>query len=297
MRKNIKLISSYVNGNTVVSIYEDGTKVRTGFGESVFPESMDVKITDYCDAGCKWCHEDSTTKGKHGDLESVVNIYKQMPKGVEIAIGGGNPLSHPQFDEFVRELSSFGVICNVTVNEFHWTNETVSRLEKLISDGAIKGVGYSYTKKPLDWDYEHACTHLIAGINHYDELDEIVKNNSKKVLLLGYKDFRRGSHYKSKHDETVMENISIWYRFLFTAARKAHLSFDNLAISQLNPKRLFVNASDYDKFFMGDDGTRTMYMDAVNQEYAYSSTGVFRNKFDKDTNVYQMFDSVKRLKA
>jgi organic radical activating enzyme len=43
-----------------------------------------------------------------------------MPAGVEIAIGGGNPLSHPDFDDFVVTLSENGTICNVTINEKHW---------------------------------------------------------------------------------------------------------------------------------------------------------------------------------
>ncbi len=290
----MQLINSYKNGDTEVSIYTDGTKVRTGDGDSLFPESMDVKITDYCDAGCRWCHEDSTVKGKHGGLEMVVNIYKKLPKGVEIAIGGGNPLSHPMFDEFVQELSINGTICNVTVNELHWTRETIKRIESLISKGYLKGVGYSYSKNPLDWDYENACTHVIIGLTSFNELDTIIKKNIGKVLLLGYKNFRRGENFKQKHEGVVAENISSWYRNLFTAAREAKLSFDNLGISQLNPKRIFKNESDYDLFYMGDDGTRTMYIDAVKGEYAYSSTGIYRGQLNDD--IFSIFENVKKIK-
>ena len=64
------MLKSYMNGNTLVTIYEDGTKVREydGTPVPVHPESMDVKITNACDAGCRYCHEKSVPSGKHADL-------------------------------------------------------------------------------------------------------------------------------------------------------------------------------------------------------------------------------------
>ena len=54
---------SYQNGNCAVDIFSDGTKIRTwdGIPRPVFPESMDVKITNRCslENHCKWCHEGS----------------------------------------------------------------------------------------------------------------------------------------------------------------------------------------------------------------------------------------------
>jgi organic radical activating enzyme len=73
------------------------------------------------------------------DLSKIIDLYSQLPAGVEIAIGGGNPLAHAGFDEFVEELSNQGKICNVTVNEFHFADER-KRLERLISNGHLKGV-------------------------------------------------------------------------------------------------------------------------------------------------------------
>ena len=90
-------IAKYTNGNTVVTILSDGTKIREYEGDPVIlhPESIDVKITDYCDMGCAYCHESSTTSGSHADLKTLLGIIHDLPAGVELAIGGGNPLSHP----------------------------------------------------------------------------------------------------------------------------------------------------------------------------------------------------------
>lgn len=80
-----------------MEIYEDGTKIQEWPDEEVpnpiYPNSFDLKITDYCDLGCKFCHEKSTTNGIHGDLSLMMDLVEQLPAGTEIAIGGGNPKS------------------------------------------------------------------------------------------------------------------------------------------------------------------------------------------------------------
>lgn len=58
-----RILGKYVNGNYVVTICRDGTKIREnelGYFEPEFPESMDVCITKYCDIGCKFCLPPST---------------------------------------------------------------------------------------------------------------------------------------------------------------------------------------------------------------------------------------------
>ena len=53
------------------------------------------------------------------------------------------------------------------------------------------------------------------------------------------------------------------------------ISFDNLAIEQLNPKRL-MSEEQYKEFYMGDDGSHTCYVDLVKKEFAISSTSIER---------------------
>ena len=284
------LLHSYTNGDTSVSIYSDGTKIRdiSKGTRADFPESIDVKITNWCDAGCHWCHEKSTPKGWHGNLQETLEILTQLPAGVEIAIGGGHPLSHPGFIDFVRILSSKGIICNVTINEKHFEKELML-IQDLVSKGFIKGVGYSYNSKPCTWKYEHLVTHVIIGLTDPKSVGDIVKVNPK-ILLLGYKSVGRGILYRNKFPEVVEDNIAAWYRLLPFIAREAHLSFDNLAIEQLKPARIFRRKSDYEKFYMGRDGVYSMYMDAVTLTYSQSSTHSTKIAFGK--NIKDMFLSI-----
>lgn len=59
----MKLLGHYKNGNYTVSIFSDGTKIRQNnldYFEPDTVESMDIKITNKCDRGCKFCFTDDT---------------------------------------------------------------------------------------------------------------------------------------------------------------------------------------------------------------------------------------------
>lgn len=53
------------------------------------------------------------------------------------------------------------------------------------------------------------------------------------------------------------------------------ISFDNLALKQLDVKNL-VPRDKWDMFYMGDEGSSTMYVDMVNREFAANSTSETR---------------------
>ena len=62
----------YQNGNYNVHLnLDNGTKIRENdldFFAPAYPESMDIKITNMCNMGCSFCHENSTPDGLHGDI-------------------------------------------------------------------------------------------------------------------------------------------------------------------------------------------------------------------------------------
>ena len=111
------MLATYTNGNTRVTIDHNGTKTRRYRSDQPVkldhPESIDVKITNYCDLGCEYCHENSTVEGEHADIEVLLNTLSTLPRGVELAIGGGNPLSHPDIIPLLTRLKSMGFIVNI----------------------------------------------------------------------------------------------------------------------------------------------------------------------------------------
>lgn len=298
----MKILGSYVNGNYTVTIYDDGTKIKeTEADEFIadFPESMDVKITNACDRMCKYCHEASTPDGKHGNLD--VSFIDTLRPWTEMAIGGGNPLSHPDLIPFLTKLRDKNIIANMTVNEKHFM-ENLPLLRKLRDEDLIKGLGISYSGtmkiEPSDKnhpfilavkEFPNAVIHIINGLMSLKTLGPIAFKNFK-VLILGYKDFRRGKDY---HNEEIDKGMHFMWCCIEKMIKKGWfriVSFDNLAIKQLQPER-FLSTEQWNEFYQGDDGTHTMYVDLVEGNFAVSSTRTTR--MELLNTIDEMFEIVK----
>jgi uncharacterized Fe-S cluster-containing radical SAM superfamily enzyme len=275
-------MAKYKNGNTIVTIMSDGTKIREyeNAPKILHPESIDVKITGYCDMGCAYCHESSTIMGIHGDLKKLLEVIQGLPAGVELAIGGGNPLAHPNIVEFLQALKGKGIIANLTVNQGH-LKIYQDMIICLIQDELVKGLGISITSnnfshiKPLLKITDNIVYHMIAGVNKVEVVERLIELGNCKVLVLGYKVFGFGINF---YNEEIDAELKRWYKKLPSFIGKCTLSFDNLAIEQLKVKRLFTYEG-WKKFYMGDDFCFTMYIDAVKQEYAPTSRSSKRKSF------------------
>ena len=275
----IKLLNTYINGNVKVSIYSDGTKIQEWSDDEtpnpIYPNSMDIKITNKCDLGCPFCHEMSVPNGDHADLNKLINLLKDLPAGTELAIGGGNPLAHCDLDLFLSKCKELQFIPSITVNGKHLYDNYnyINQLNNLIDNNLVYGIGISIAD---DFDFsilskihklDNIVFHVIAGVNNITILDKIKESLVKKVLILGYKPFGRGLNF---HDSLLL-NLLSWERGIEYYLGKLHISFDNLAITQLNIKNIFPEDI-WKRLYMGDDGQFTMYIDAVNWEYSISST-------------------------
>jgi hypothetical protein len=274
----------------------DGTKIREYEGEPdpEFPESMDVKITNRCSEGCPFCHENSVYNGQHGDLNLALGIISDLPRGVEIAVGGGDPFSHPGFSNFMRTLGGVGIIPNATLNGKK-AGEHLGKVSSLRKQGGLFGLGVSYVDgvdlTPIMDD--NTVVHLIAGIHDPSTIDVLMKKHGKlKVLVLGYKKHGRGVDVYQDNKNKVDKNIREWYTKVATYFKRKGLimSFDNLAIEQLNLRRFFTDES-WDRFFMGKDGSATFYMDMVKKEFAISSTSKVRHPIRG--SIFEMFKIIR----
>ena len=75
------------------------------------------------------------------------------------------------------------------------------------------------------------------------------------------------------------------------------LSFDNLAIEQLDVKNslFFGNEEKWKTFYMGDDGTHTMYIDTVAGKYSKNSCMSQKERYKiNDKDVIKMFNDIRK---
>lgn len=294
----MELLGAYKNGNYTVMIMDDGTKVRTTYDDEFmadFPENIDIKITNQCDMNCPMCHENSYDGGQHGDIMNAKFIDSLHPL-TELAIGGGNALSHPDLIPFLEKLKSKKIIPNLTVNQVHFMQNR-KLLHDLTDKGLIYGLGVSLTVPTEEFiaaikEFKNAVIHVINGVVTYSQLEALAFNDLK-LLILGYKEFRRGITYKDSSRKYIEANqINLKVNLKNLISRFKVVSFDNLAIEQLNVRSL-MSDEQWDEFYMGDDGGFTMYIDMVAGVFAKNSVAPLNERYKLMDNIDDMFRKIK----
>jgi len=294
----MKTLGVYRNGNYTVRILQDGTKIReTEYEEFIpaFAENCDCKITDKCDGGCAFCYEGCTPNGKHGDILNYKFLDTLHPY-TELAING-NDLSHPDLITFLEKLKDKKIITNMTVNQIHFERHQVL-IRELINRKLIYGLGISLREASDEFislvkTYPNAVIHAINGILTPSDIQKLSDNNIK-MLILGYKHLRRGADWYN----TDCENITKLQQWLSDNLKNiiehfAVVSFDNLAIKQLNVKSLMTDEK-WNEFYMGDDGGFTFYIDMVDGTFGKNSLAPENERYPiGDLSIDEMFQKIR----
>lgn len=268
----------FQNGNAQIEIHRDGTRIIK-FEDQLkldWPLNIDIRVSNRCSFGynpktnssfCSFCHESARTDGSECDYEELKDKLNDLPAGIELAIGG---------NEITTELGLFlhwcmfkGFICNLTVNQGHLNRDEI-KLYTLIDQQKVNGLGISY-RSELKWkvqkellNYKNTVFHVIAGIDSIDDICSLKDRGVKKVLVLGEKNFGFNEGKVNLKSQCHKE----WYwnvRKLFDIFDV--VSFDNLALEQLNIKRFFPN----DKWDEFNQGEHSFYINAVEEYFAPSS--------------------------
>lgn len=299
----------YRNGNyNIILNLDSGTKIR----ETIDPEatafipetieSFDCKITNSCDMGCPMCHENSVPNGKHGDLFAPSFLDKLHPY-TEIAIGGGNPLEHPDLYKFLQLCKERKFIPSMTVNQVHF-EKNFDFIKKLVDEKLIYGLGVSLNNVNKNFvnklrEIPNAVVHVINGLVTLSDLDKMKDFRVRKILILGYKVFRRGESLYKKESDDINIRGNVLKKCLPKILEEKWfevVSFDNLALKQLDVKSL-LSEEEWNQFYMGDDGqdgeqtSASMFVDLVERKFAKNSCS--KERFDLLPTVEEMYRRLK----
>ena len=160
--------------------------------------------------------------------------------------------------------------------------ENLSLLRELSNQKLIYGLGISLTNPYEEGfiaavkTFPNAVIHVINGVVTLAQLSALGCKDLK-ILILGYKEVRRGVAYKADVDHMVEFRKNRLYASLpFIAEHNwfKTISFDNLAIEQLEPKR-FLSDEFYQEHYMGEDygkmTSASFYVDLVENIFAPNS--------------------------
>ena len=292
----------YKNGNSICKInLDDGTKIREtndDHWDLEFPESLDLNIGNRCDGGCPFCYINASPDGIDADLLNVPFIDTLRPY-TEVAING-NSVDHPQLIPFLKKLRDRKILANITVNQKHFERHE-DLLWGLYSDELVKGIGISLVNPTNHFiasvqKFPTAVIHTINGILTKEDVEKM-SDFGLKILILGYKNLGRGVSYGKHYYQNIADN-QIWLND-HLAELPNHfkvVSFDNLAIEQLNVRRI-LSDEEWNSFYLGDEGTASMYVDLVTGKFGVSSLCKESEMMPIMPSIDEMFEIVKRKAA
>lgn len=295
----MKKLATYKNGNTLTTIYDDGTKTHFTMDDEFkfeFPESHDISISQCCDNGCEWCYYGCSPTGKHARLLGW-RFFGSMRPFTEIAINLQRPLP-PDLNAFLFLMHQHSIICNVTINQNHFMDSKIrNELDIWVRQGYIKGIGISLTDPAQDGfieevkKYPNAVIHVIAGVTHPEDIGYLMGHNLK-LLILGYKTVGRGMQYHFDNYTYINDNIE-WLESSISDILNGFkvVSFDNLAIEQLHIKDKLTE-KEWETFYGGDDGTVTFFIDLVKGVFARNSLSRIVYTIG-DKTIDEMFEIIK----
>lgn len=294
------------NGNKIHLLLGDTCEMDTGDWRPPAPELVDLKITDYCDKKCPFCYQNSTTKGLAAPTENVIKFLKSCGKAgvLEVAIGGGDPTTHPDFVEILRVASQNVYSVAFSVKGTEWLNRpgvweatknyaravgwSVSSPEEVREDNlCIMEKFHEGEFTAPYWERTpHITWHVIPDLPGatYQGLREIIDEGGygQTLLLLGYKETGRA---KGKPTEVGAKILAH-----FLAEENGYMSvgvdtafarkYKEILDKRVNPMTFFTQ-----------EGRFSMYYDAVTDRCGPSSYEEGQNACG--LSVQEMFDRVR----
>ncbi|OPX43384.1 cyclic pyranopterin monophosphate synthase [Ruminiclostridium hungatei] len=107
-----------------------------------WPELADISISNHCSKGCDFCYRDS----KEDNSFMTIGQYEKVLAGLQherwgtvfqVALGGGEPLEHPDFKKIIQATCDRGIVANFTTNGERLNEDIVGFLRGKIGALAI----------------------------------------------------------------------------------------------------------------------------------------------------------------
>lgn len=135
------------------------------------PELADISISNRCSKGCDFCYKNSTPEGKVMTVDEYCQVLDSICSSkhgsiFQVAIGGGEPLEHPDFLKIVDETTKRGIVFNFTTNGRLLTPQMLATIK-----GKVGAVAISATSM-AEW----------KALKHMLKMSEGIKMNLHYIL-------------------------------------------------------------------------------------------------------------------
>jgi len=210
------------------------------------PTLVDFQITNQCNMGCPHCYAGSTPDGKHVPWHELKRVIKQLNEcGVcQLAIGGGEPLLHPNITDLLYLCCENHIVPNMTTGGMDFNEQNLTAIKECC--GAIglsleaTGTAYDRVRGKLGFKgFEKALQllkewniptvlQIVLSEDNFAELPKLVDyclgyRHLYGVIFLAYKPVGRGKTFSrplsTLPSETVKEQLALAFKKLSANTR------------------------------------------------------------------------------
>lgn len=258
------------------------------------PELVDIKLTDWCDLACKFCYQDSTKKGQHAPYSAInrILIDLSMAGVFEVALGGGEPMAHPEFSLILQRCKELDIVPNFTTRNYEaLTTERFKEFAKQcgsigVSIATPEDVAALMAIEDKITVYRDKLTLQVAmGAQSRDDFQSMLTmlketNRFSGLIMLGYKDVGRGYRAKGNRwyqDGNILQGDVIGMAKRFLQGTKERSWDDEAWTFSMDTQmaRDTKNMLEYHGvsplLYLENEGRVSCYIDAVSMQIAPSS--------------------------
>ncbi|MDD4376301.1 MAG: radical SAM protein [Clostridia bacterium] len=160
---------NFIGDTTTGMTFRWGKTFKDDPSKAPWPELADISISNHCSKGCSYCYRDSSPNNSFISLEDYEYILKSLYNEewgniFQVALGGGEPLEHPQFKEILEITKKYGIVANFTTNGVHLNYNKLNEIKGLVGAIAISVTSINEIVN-TDW-YKH-----IKEFNNYFKIN------------------------------------------------------------------------------------------------------------------------------
>ena len=172
-----------------------------------WPELVDISISNHCTKGCDFCYRDSKCNYSFMSLDDYEYLIKQLKHPhwgnvFQVAIGGGEPLEHPDFMKIIDVTWESGVVPNFTTNGKYLTNDLIVALKDKVGAVALSTLDIKTIDKEviqnLRMNNIKCNIHYVLNQHNLRQAIDILKGkhnrylqDANSIIFLTYKPFGR----------------------------------------------------------------------------------------------------------
>lgn len=212
-----------------------------------FLQSVMIEITKECNERCLHCyipHKDKILKIKDEDFFNIIDQCSKIPSLAEIEITGGECMTHPSFNRFIKYVKDHGFALSVLSNLTLLNDETV----KILAEGTLSHV--QTTVFSLNPKIHDKITTINGSLQKTLQNIDILKENQIPVhVATQMMEFNKDSIEKL-FDFIIKNKFKLCCDWTISAQENGDISNLNLRVKNIEDyKSLCLLKIKYDKKF------------------------------------------------